>query len=180
MESETSFLLLGVARYGTPGFGAVRARRVTGLLAGGLRHRSLPALALRLPEAVDFTGIAEVRAWLIAREAVLDMALRVLAADGGGSASAVARRLPEADLRPEVPALAGLRRPTPTGQQTNGAAVPAGHPARETSRPPAQAVERLRNALRLHEVELTRLGPASAGPALASAGRCVPLWPAME
>ncbi|MBB5694025.1 hypothetical protein [Muricoccus pecuniae] len=180
MVSETPFLLLGVARHGTPGFGAVRARRVTGLLAGGPRHRSLPALALRLPEAVGFDEIAEVRAWLIAREAALDMALRVLAGAGGGSASAVARRVVEARLRPELPALSGARRPPVTGQQVPVISTPSAKSAHGAPRPPDYAVDRLLSALRLHEVEIAQLGPVPAGAALVATGPCIPSRPAME
>ena len=78
MERQPSLLLLGVASRGAPGLPAVRAGRVTGLLAGRGHPRRLPAAALHLPEPLGFGGVAEVRAWLMAREARLAAALRAL------------------------------------------------------------------------------------------------------
>jgi hypothetical protein len=78
MESDSPFLLLGVASRAVPGHPSVHAGRITGLIAGRSRGQ-LPAAALRLPQPLGFGGLPEVRSWLMAREARLAAALRVLA-----------------------------------------------------------------------------------------------------
>jgi hypothetical protein len=78
MESDSPFLLLGVASRAIRGLPSISAGRITGLIAGRSRRR-LPAAALRLPQPLGFGGVAEVRSWLMAREARFAVALRVLA-----------------------------------------------------------------------------------------------------
>jgi hypothetical protein len=78
MDSDSTLLLLGIAPRGTACHRAVRVGRVTGLVAIPSRSVRLPAAALRLPEPLEFGGLADVRAWLVARESRLAAALRVL------------------------------------------------------------------------------------------------------
>ncbi|HEY8612147.1 MAG TPA: hypothetical protein VIL69_12735 [Roseomonas sp.] len=93
MERAPPLLLLGVATRGAFGLPAVRAGRVTGLLAGYRLAPRLPSSALCLPEPLEFRALGEVRTWLIAREARLAAALRAIA-DG---------REPGLELREEAP-----------------------------------------------------------------------------
>jgi len=76
MDPPATILLAGVASRGVPGLRAVRAGRVTGLLAG---RRRLPDAALRLPAPLAFATLPEAHAWLMAREPRLAAALRLLA-----------------------------------------------------------------------------------------------------
>ena len=177
MERQPPLLLLGVATHGAPGLPAVRAGRVTGLLAGRGHPRRLPAAALRLPQPLGFGGLAEVRAWLMAREARLAAALRALggcrevglelredpprhaawlrARDHGLQAGAPADPARAARL-----ALVALRLETILASEARSAILPepARAPARWSVAVPDSAVERLHAALELEARKLAGTG----------------------
>jgi len=79
MDPAAPPVLLGIGLRKAPGLPAVRVGRVTGLLAGQGGAGRLPPSALRLPEPLPFGGPADLRAWLVAREARLAAALRAIA-----------------------------------------------------------------------------------------------------
>lgn len=177
MHPATPLVLLGIGLRKAPRLPAVRVGRVTGLLAGRCGAECLPPSALRLPEPLGFGGVTELRAWLVAREARLAAALRIIAGCREVALEMKEDALRHADwLRAEDPGLAGDAPAGPArevrrrflGQRVEAIlaseARAAVLPEPGAARPcwsvavPVDAVRRLRAALELEALRLRGTG----------------------
>lgn len=194
MEATAPLVLLGIGLRKAPSLPAVRVGRVTGLLAGKGGAARLPPSALRLPDPLGFHGMADLRAWIVAREARLATALRVLAGcrevsleleedaqrqDGwpGAPEDALAGDAPAGPACAVRRRFMGQRVEAILASEARAAVLP--RPGAERTRwsvaVPAEAVRRLRMALELEAVRLRgtglslRLDPPGESTALARA-----------